>query len=345
MSSQASNTNGTAIAPTAAPSHLSGGAIAGVSVGAFAAAAVVVAALSYLLRRRMMNAAAIREANKVYPEEAYLYDPPRTPPPEMNQMAPAGAMAGAIASRDFGNGANGSSNGSFQPGGMGHMSPDQMRSFTPELDESAGLIPGAAVAAGAGAGGWHSRDQSRESPTGISPIGASPSRYNQGNSQGLSFSQRSPAAYNNNNPGYPYSASNLSPIAYSNAYPHTVSPVRPHINTSNNAFSAYGPRTVNPASGSFAPVSASRPVAYGLGVSKGQVAGQAALGRSRTIRDSVEGEIDPNVAESPADVRRAERSPLSPEGAEAGGDISSARRVSYGGAEGGAYSGRRNWGW
>ncbi|KAF1981457.1 hypothetical protein K402DRAFT_236057 [Aulographum hederae CBS 113979] len=83
--SSSSSSTSAAVIPTTSPtpppstsasSNLSGGSIAGITIGAVSAAALAFTALMYLLRRR----AAGGRREQVFPEEAYLYDPEMTPP-------------------------------------------------------------------------------------------------------------------------------------------------------------------------------------------------------------------------------------------------------------------------
>jgi len=102
-SSHSSSTTGTAMSSSSTSpagtftrtTRLSGGAIAGIVVGAAVALAALAALLLWLLRRRTHQPLA--QSPRVYPEEAYLYDPPMSQPrprpsvPVMDAAAAIGA--------------------------------------------------------------------------------------------------------------------------------------------------------------------------------------------------------------------------------------------------------------
>jgi hypothetical protein len=114
--------------------HLSGGAIAGVTVGVVAVTAGLAALFLWLLSRRKREK--VPDSPGIYPQEAYLYDPPITPENE----GPGGGGAGGA-------------------GGAAFAAHNINRSATPEMaaHESSPFLAGAAAAGGAMAAGAAAR--------------------------------------------------------------------------------------------------------------------------------------------------------------------------------------------
>jgi hypothetical protein len=279
-----------------------------------------VAGLFYFLRRRQQRAAAQRAANQVYPEEAYLYDPPITPPPETAerggapQLGPvtSGNSAGGIfVTREFGTNANGNSQESF------HTASTARNGF------------------GNGFG-----NGSTNTPNGGEGLASAPT------------TSREPLLAPQSPPGHPLDSerTGLIPaaagVAGASAAPNFSQPRAFTGTAPSSSYSPTSPRYVSPTGESaFPAASSARPVAYGLGVSTQQAASHAAQVRSRDF-----GETDPAYAVSPTDIRRQETTPLSPEGdmgvLGANGKGPGADGVTYGG---GVYPGagraRQSWGW
>ncbi|KAF2099490.1 hypothetical protein NA57DRAFT_55456 [Rhizodiscina lignyota] len=214
--SEATNrpTNGTApVPPSSSSNNLSGGQIAGISVGSIGAAAIGIAGIAFYLRRRSQRAARHRELNQVYPEEAYLYDPPITPPPETAQIGgprggPGDPGAGILVTREFGtNGAARSAESFHTTNQTLPSTGGATRSLSPEEtdDPRAGLIPAVQPPSPLTIPGVNT------AYTNTYPNG-SPIRNGNGNGNG-NYSPNSPRFVNTANGTFP-STNAARPVAY-----------------------------------------------------------------------------------------------------------------------------------
>lgn len=90
-----STTNAEATRPSVSPSQQqSNGTIAGVATGAAAGVVLIVLAVFFFLRRRQRKRAATPDPKQAFPEVAWLYDPPRSPPRSISPPPQIGAIAG-----------------------------------------------------------------------------------------------------------------------------------------------------------------------------------------------------------------------------------------------------------
>lgn len=141
-SSSASNSATAAASTNNHHDSLSPGAVAGIVIGVVAFVAAL--ALMFLFLMRPSKRKSNRVSSPVYPEEAYLYDPPMT--------AAGGAGAPPMAMAAMGRGAEDSETRSLHAQSFGRPA---SRPPTPNHGETAGLLAGAAaggaVAAGAAA--------------------------------------------------------------------------------------------------------------------------------------------------------------------------------------------------